>query len=240
MKKIVLLLIVINIVSLGYAQDSLIVRISDINQKIDGLKNDIQEKHQEFRKQKLYTDKKTRDAIFDKLEKQKEGLQSQIKGLSAETDSLKKGLEVVDKLREYYETNNIDSLFIHADPLSLQTHRTILGEDYPKVINDLQILLECADLLRSGYDKVKNSSKREVLKSVQNCKTKEHLDILLSEQKDLTDEVNNWMKVEKHTIYSMVTFQREMHSAYGISLDADFPYLYRKIVEKLELNTTKK
>lgn len=242
MKKIVLLLIIINIVSLGYAQESLIERISDINQKIDCLKKDIQGKYQEFCDQKLYTDEKTRNAAFDELEKEKEALQIQIKKLNHDIDSLKEEYQAIDKIREYYESYDIDSLFIHANPIVLNTHKKIFGDGYPKVIkviDDLQILLECADLLKGGYDEAKNSSEREKLKGVQDCKAKEHLDILLSEQKDITDEVNSWIKEEKHTIYSMMTFQREMHSAYGISLDTDFPYLYGKIVEKLELTTTK-
>lgn len=261
MKKIFVLFIAINVGTLGYAQESkrndsqlmqksghgnpqqksgnLTWRIVDINHQIDSLKNEIHEEYQKYSNQKLYTDEKFRNTDFAELETEKEVLRTRIIELNHDIDSRKKECQSVDRIWEYYENGNIDTLFAHADTLSLQIHKKIFGKGYPKVMDDIQTLLECADLLTKEYKEGQNSFGLQNLRGVQQCETKEYLDGLLSVQKDITDEVNSWIRDEEHTLYSMVMFRNYLYNNYGISLDVDFPYLFGKVIEKVEQPTTK-
>ena len=257
MKKIFALLIAINAVVLGYSQEEqrtglrsmqslepqtaehtseeLVRRIRSVNHQIAQLKSDIITEYQGYNKDKLYTDENARNADFNKLEKEKTSLRNQIKEIDQSIQSLNDEYQAVERIREYYEKGNIDTLFNHTDLLSLQIHKKIFGAEYPKVMDELLILLECAGLLKQEYNLMRKSSGRKRLKDVQQCKTKEYLDGLLSIQEDITNEVSSWIKDEEHTFYDIVLFRNYLYNNYAISFDVDFPYLYKKIIERIEL-----
>lgn len=257
MKKIFVIFIMLNVVSTGYAQDAkrtdsqqqhnseslnsqrtfdgLTGRIADINSLIDNLKKDIEEEYQKYSSTEMYTNEKTRDADFATLGAEMESLRILEKELNHDIDFLKNEYQAVDRIRKYYENSNIDSLFAHADLMSLQIHKNIFGVEYPKVMDNLQILLECADLLEHKYDSKKKELGRQKLKDVPPCETKEYLDGLLAVQEDITDEVDSWTKDEEHTLYSMTKLRNYLYNNYEISLEIDFPYLYNKVIENVEL-----
>ena len=258
MKKIFLLSIALSIVAVGYAQNpkqpqkskELTEQIADINKQIaninklkEDLKKDIDTEYEKYKTPDniIYTDKKQQENAFAELDKEKDSLRIRITELNHDIDSLKEGYKAVDKIREYYERDSIDALFVHADLMTLHIHKEILAKDCPKVMDDLQTLLECADLLTKGYEQDKNSSGRKKLEDVRQCDTKDNLDALLCAQKDITDEVESWIKKdEEHTLYSMAVFLNNLYINYGVSLDVEFPYLYGKVVETVELPSTKK
>lgn len=219
---------------------SLIDRIVNVNLQIDSLNCDIRREYQEFSNQKFYTDKKFRKDSLTNIEKKKVALQKKIDESKVIITSLENEYKAVDNISEYYEKGNIDSLYIHADQMTLIIHKKICGEKYPKVIDDLQVLLECAESLKKMYDEKQNKTCIQRLKGVRKCDTKELLEGFLLVQKDVTDEVNSWIKNEAHTLYSLVIFRRYLYNNYGITLDSDFPYLSAKVIEMVKLPTVNK
>ena len=257
MKKIFLLYIGLITVLHGYAQESKITnqqivqtsifpsslhrtveltdRIHSINNQIDSLRKDIHNEYLEYSKQQLYTSGKYQSNVFLKIKEDSHSLRNGIKEIDHDIDSLQTENMSVDRIREYYEKNSIDSLYIHVDLSTLMTHKKILSPEYPIIINDLQILLESGDLLKKEYNEKRNSSKQQEMKGVKQCKTKEYLEGLLSVQKDISEEVDNGRKDEEHTLYSITMFRIYLYNNYGVSLDADFPYLSDKVIDKVEL-----
>lgn len=214
---------------------SLIKRIADINHQIDSLNNDIHREYQGFNEQKFYTDTKLRKDSLANLEREKEALQKMIDENKAMVTSLEKEYQAVDSILEYYEKGNIDTLYAHVDLMTLHIHKKIFGESYPRVMDDLQILLECAALFDKEYDEEQNKTCIQNLNDVRQCDTKDLLEGFLLVHKDVADEVNSWIKDEEHTLYSMVMFRRYLYNNYGVTLDADFPYLSAKVVEMVQL-----
>lgn len=257
MKKIFLLYIGLTTVLHGYAQESKITnqqivqtsiflsslhrtveitdRIHSINNQIDSLRKDIHKEYLEYSKQQLYTSGKYQNDAFLKIKEESHSFQNRIKEIEHEIDSLNKENMSVDRIREYYEKNSIDSLYIHVDLSTLMTHKKMLSPEYPTIIDDLQILLESGDLLKKEYNEKRNSSKQQEMRSVKQCKTKEYLEGLLSVQKDISEEVDNWIKDEEHTLYSIIMFRTYLFNNYGVSLDADYPYLSDKVIKKVAL-----
>lgn len=243
MKRIFVFFAVVNAVLLGYAQkpensssDKLKAKIDNINQQIGDLKTEIESVYQNYSNKKVYSDDKTRNDSFAKLQEESESLRKQLRQLNCDIDSLQKEYMVVDNLREYYQNGNIDSLFSHADKESLAIDKRILGSDYPKVIDELQILLDYGELLRKEY-KAEQASQLWKLDEVDPCATKERLSELLSVQKDITSEVEYWIKDERHTLYDFVKFRNTLLEYYSVSIETDFPYLAGKVFEKLEWNS---
>ena len=256
MKRICILLISMGMVSLGNAQkvrherrqprqesvkaetqspETILAGIVCINQQIDSLKGSIHREYNGFSTQKLYTDEKFRNDSLASIDKEKESLKNKIKDDTCVINSLKEEYKAVDRIREYYEKGNIDTLYAHADLMTLHIHKNIFGDSYPKVMDDLKILLECTDLFAKEYDDKQNKTHIQNLKEVRQCDTKEQLEGFLLVHKDITDEVNSWIKDEEHTLYSMMMFRRYLYNNYGITIDADFPYLNAKVIEILKL-----
>ena len=259
MKRLFLLIITIGVVLFGNAQkvknvgtglrqktvkaqtlDAVLGSIDNINHQIDSLKDFIHSEYQGYNTQKLYTDKKFRNDTLANIDREKEALQNKIKEDISIVYSLKEEYKSVDRLREFYDKGNIDTLYAHADQITLCIHKKIFGNDYPKIMDDLQVLLECAELLAQGYDEKKNKASIQNLKGVRQCDTKELLEGLLLVQKDVSDEVNSWIKDEEHTLYSLVMFRKYLFNNYGITLDADFPYLSAKVTEIVKLPSSAK
>ena len=215
--------------------ENLIGRIHTINSQIDSLKRDIHNEYLEYNGQMLYTDINTQKSTFSEISKKNDSLRTCIEEINNEIEQLKINDSSIDKIRAYYENSIVDSLFAHVDPSSLKVHKRILGSDYPKVMDDLQVLLESAEMLKKVYEASQNSALLQKLKIIQPCKNQEYLDGLLSVQKEITDEVNSWIMNEEHTLYNMVLFRTYLYNNYGISLHEDFPYLANMVIEKVRI-----
>lgn len=212
-------------------------RINDINQQIDSLRNEIDKEYQKYI---------TQDSLLAQIESETDSLRIDTVPPPAQTKVVKKKVrhKEIDidtgRLSAYYNTNSIDTLFAHADLESLKFHKQMLGEGYPKVMDTLQLLLECRQLLSQKFDAGKNSAGLRQLESVQDCGTKARLEKLLHYYKDLTDEVDYWVRKEAHTLYSMTVFYNRLNEYYGddIILNTDFPYLDKIVRDKVKENMT--
>lgn len=212
-------------------ENDLSAKINEIENLIESLKTEIHSMYLNYREQPLFSDKKFQSESFKGLEKEKADLLIRIKNIKDSIVVLEEKCKWVDRLREHYEKGNVDTLIVQSDLVSLRVHKSILGKNYPKVMDDLQTLLEAEELLTKGYDAKQNQKYIQNLENVQQCERKEYLIGLLQVHKDITDEVNNWMAKEEHTLYSMAVFQNYLINNYGVALDTDYPWLATKIRE---------
>lgn len=220
--------------------DAIFGGIATINHQIDSLKGLIHSEYNEYATQKLYTDERFRNDSLASIETEKAAMQNKLNEDTCVINSLKEEYRAVDRIRDYYKKENIDTLFAHSDLTTLSIHKQILGEDYPKVMDDLHILLGCLDLLTKQYDEKGNKTLIQNLERVQQCDIKEKLEGFLLVQKDVTEEVDVWVKNGEHTLYGFVAFLRQIHNNYGITLDTDLPFLFAKVVEMIKLPSSTK
>lgn len=207
-------------------------KINDIENQIESLKTEIHSIYLSYSKQPLFSDKKAQTEAFNRVEKEKKDLQTRIVRINDSITILEENHQWIERLREYYEKRSIDTLFVQSDLVSILVHKSIIGNIYPKVMDYIQTLLEGAELLTKEYDAKQNQKYVQSLKNVQQqCERKEYLIGLLQVHKDITDEVNNWMAKEEHTLYSMAVFQNYLINNYGVALDTDYPWLATKIRE---------
>lgn len=209
-------------------------RIDDINQQIYSLRNEIDKEYQKYI---------TQDSLLAQIESETDSLRIDTVPPPAQTKAVKKKVRHKEintgRLSAYYNTNSIDTLFAHADLESLKFHKQMLGEGYPKVMDTLQLLLECRQLLSQEFDADKNTAGLKKLESVQKCGAKTRLERLLQYYKDVTDEVNYWVSNEVHTLYSMTMFFDALYNGYTVFLDKDFPYLDSKVQESMKQDSAK-
>lgn len=205
--------------------------IDNITTQIDSLKIGIHDQYIKYCDLSPYTNKKTLENALKELDIKKDALRNRIIELNDSIITVDKECQRILSIRYYYENGNIDSLFIHADLTSLQIHKQLLGKEYPKIMDDLQILLECRNIMTNSYDARQNNVHLEKIEKVESCETKDYLKGLLLIHKDITDEVYNWLREEKHSLYSMAVFSKLLNDNYGISLEEDFIYLFDMVTE---------
>ena len=203
--------------------------ISDINKQIDSLEQEIHERYKQGKNNDLYNDEQYRQIYFAGLAKQKALLRNNITMLEAIIETSKTKLQWIETLRNYYSTTPIDTLFSHSDSTSLKVHKQILEKRYPKVMDELQILLECSEALKKKYDEEQIQTCLQKCQRVRECPTKEYLEGLLSLYKDINDEVALWLLDKDYSLYSMAIEIAYINDNFGIDLEFDFPYLANKI-----------
>lgn len=213
---------------------NLVTIMMDISQRLDALNDSIDSVYKRYNDNKLFSDKEYRNNVFAKLD-------NEIRTLRAKEDSLnvvivngERKLQWVDKLRAYYEDTDIDTLYAHSDLVSLDTHIKILGTSHPKVMDELKVLFEGKQLLFRKMDPTGNAKARNNLKKVRDCDSKEYLDGLLAVHKEVTEEVEKWLRENNHGMYDAQLLYRRIDNNYGVSLDTDFPYLAGKVREKVK------
>lgn len=221
----------------GITASNMAERIAQITTQIDSVKEDIRRVYDDYSNQKFFTDETANQAAFPGLENEIGKLRAQVMDLNHEVDSLAGEYLPVEKLKEYYAGGNIDSLYVHSDPLTLEIHRKVLGPDSPPVIDNLLILFECSGVVDKEYDRAQNSSALKKLEKVEPCAAKDRLEDMLLIQNDMTEEVKSWLEGKDHSLYSAMKFREYVYDNYGRWLDMDFPYLNRRVVEGIELNS---
>ena len=214
--------------------------IGDINKQIDSLEQEIHERYKQGKNNDLYNDEQSRQIYFAGLAKQKALLRNNITMLEAIIETSKTKLQWIETLRNYYSTTPIDTLFSHSDPTSLKVHKQILEKRYPKVIDELQILMECSDALKNEYNEKRNQSCLHNLQKVQNCRSKEYLEGVLQVQLAITEEVDNWISKEEYSLYDIFKLADKLYKDYEVDLESDFPFLANKIRGIVQENMKKK
>lgn len=170
---------------------------------------------------------------FEKLNKEKKSCNDSIKAVQSRIKKLEQDSWIRD-LRIYYQNGKIDQLYAHADLKSLSTHIMILGKDHPKVMDDLEILLRCSELLQKEYNAKDNEQFLAQLNEVPDCATKESLQYLLARQNEVTERVENWIKEDKkHILFGMWDLCNEINEVYSVSFDEQYPYLSQKVRDKV-------
>ena len=245
MKKTTILIIVLALTISCFSQSDFQKKILEKDKKICELQNELQRDiHNEWQKIKNDSLIKNPKDCYEKLNKEKAKWNDSIKTIQTRINNLKKDSWVED-LRKYYQNGKIDQLYAHADLLLLSTHKDILGENYPKKMDSLEVLLKCSELFKNKYNANDNKAYQEKLKEVSECETKNSLQYLLSQQKDITDEVDEWIKDEKkHTLFGMKMFYNEIEDGYKVSFEEDYPYLAQivrdKVMEKMRQHSSGK
>lgn len=235
MKKILLVFIVLGIVASGYAQQpqDLTGKINGVNQQIEGLKALIEKEHQAYSSQTQYTDKGYEEAV-NTFNQEKKVLTDSIASIQADIKKLDKEYQWLEDLRKFY-LQNMDTVFAHADLVSLDYHKKILGENYPKEMDELKILLDCSAILTKAYNETDVQIGLQKLKDFKPCKSKEYLENLLELHEEVTGDVNRWKNENDFSLFSMMLLYDDLFSKYRISLETDYPYLageVRKAVQQ--------
>lgn len=220
--------------------DDLSAKIIDIENQIESIKAEIHSLYLSYSEQPLFSDKKHQTEAFAKIDKEKADLRTRINRINDSIAALEEKYQWMERLRDYYEEGTFDALIVQSDLVSLKIHKSILGKNYPKVMDNIQTMLEAAELLTKGYDAKQNQKYVQSLKNVQECERKEYLIGLLQVHKDITDEVNSWLAKEEHTLYSMAIFQNYLLNNYGVALDADYPWLAAKVREAVTATLSKR
>lgn len=209
--------------------------IVEINEKIANLKKEIGMEYDKYAKEKFYSDKNYQTATFDSLDKDIKSLERQIKAINDSVAAMKKENDTfMEKLKYFYSDTNIENLYGKADLVSLEIHRTILGRDYPKVMDELIILLQCSNSFSQKYNEKENSQCLQQLKSVRQCNLKDSLEYLLLSYKEVSDEVENWKKSDReHSLYSMMSLLSYVKREYNRQIDKEYPYLFASLRESV-------
>lgn len=207
----------------------------DISNQIKSLTEEIHSNYEKYRKEPLYTNEKYRNRAFDSVHIAIESIKLQLKVINDSIDIINNTYKsFTDKLRVLYTQTSIDSLYKHSDLVSLNIHKRILGNNYPKSIDALQTLLECNNSLRSEFNEKNHNILRQRLKNTTQCNTTKKLESILAPHKEITDEVNKWINNNKNSdniLFEMISFMDYIHREYNRILDVEYPYLYSKLKE---------
>ena len=209
-------------------------RILAINSQIELLKNEIHEDYMYFSGLQEFSDRQSSQHRLDELVSKKNALLNRISEVSNRNSILLEELKYVDDLRDYYENNLVDSLFLSSDLASLHLHKAVIGDDYPKVMDDLEMILECRELFDKEYNPSSNEECLNRIESLPSCQATDRVKDLLIVHKDVTNEVASWIRQSGHSLLEMVRFQKRLEDFYGVSLDSDYPYLadaVRRVVQ---------
>lgn len=201
--------------------------LDSANNQIKNLKKIINNRYKEYKEDKdnqlLYTNEQFRQYYFKEWAKKKASLLRRISMLKDTIETTK------TKIHDSVSSTPIDTLFSHCNPISLRVYKQIFGENYPSVMDELQILLECSEALKKKYDEEQIQTCLQKCQRVRECPTKEYLEGLLSLYKDINDEVALWLLDKDYSLYSMAIEIAYINDNFGIDLEFDFPYLANKI-----------
>lgn len=203
--------------------------IETINRQVEALKNAIQEDLKYYKQNPIYGDAKVRNLAVRDLNAEIEKLKCRADSLSLDLAELEEALQMTDKiLRDYYE-KDIDSLYELSNMRSLQIHKQMLEGEPPQIMNDLEILFACLDLLENECDETKIAGGLEQLEKVRECYTKKYIRALLIWQKTIAGEVNHWLQGDDHSWFALALFRGKLYEDYGVNLDIDYPYLASEV-----------
>ena len=244
MKKIVFLFLAMSAMMATHAQDlpyfNEIDKINNhlknneldsANNQIKHLKKIINNRYKEYKEDKdnkLYTDEQYRQIYFKVWAEKKASLLRHISMLKDTIETAK------TELHDSVSSTPIDTLFSHCNPISLRVYKQIFGENYPSVMDELQILLECSEALKKKYDEEQIQTCLQKCQRVRECPTKEYLEEILPLYKDITEEVDKWLLDNDHSLYSMAIEIDVINDNYGVDLESDFPFLANKIRETVQ------
>ena len=217
-------------------------RLANLSNQFNTLLQDIDADYQSYLKSDLY--KKLyagdKDKTFNEISETIRALEIKRQTLPSSIDSLEARQKWVNEVRNYYSSTNIDVLYAHADLVSLSIHKQILGNNCPSVINELQVLLECAELIKNPYNAVQNSQGRKNLQGVRQCERKDYLLGLLDIYDMVSANVDTWINDKKCSLSDFITFYNYLQGEYGIDLDKDFPFLAERVRKAVVLPSQNK
>lgn len=221
-------------------KDNSSAQVDAINQRADALINDIEALYRKYdtMNDKWFQDKKKTKGKMDEVKGQQTTQQNRIKEANNNIENIKEKMKWIDELRVYYENGTLDDLYkgdaLHpcANVTTLHLHMQLLGKNYPKKLDDLLLMAECANLVKEEYNATRNNDYRNRLGKMTECDTKWVIDGLLAVHGEIKEEVNKW---GGHTLMDMMTFRKYLMNEYGVELDTDFPFLAEQARKKVEL-----
>lgn len=221
-------------------KDSSHAQVDAINQRADALIKDIDSLYLKYdtMDDKWFQDKKKTKGKMDEVKGQQTAQQNRIKEANDNIENIKEEMKWIDELRAYYENGTLDDLYkgdaLHpcANVTTLQLHMRLLGKNYPKKMDDLMLMAECANSVKGEYNAARNNDYRNRLDKMTECDTKWTIDGLLAVHGEIKEEVDKW---DSHTLMGFMTFRKYLMNEYGVDLDADFPFLAEQARKKIEL-----
>lgn len=234
MKRIVIIIFLMIFASISQAQNvdkikELPQRLEEINKQISDFNNYIE------------SIRNVTDSLYNVIQSNGGGdIENKIQEVNNEIITIENSIEAIqnynkwiDDLRVYYTNSPVDMLFAQSDTLSLRVHKQILGQNYPKRMDDLIKMHECANLLNQEFNKSYVGDAVQTIKGVINCSTKWKIKKLLDNYATISDEVDKWIATEEPTLYNMMAFRKKLNENYNINIDDDYPYLAAKIRQKV-------
>lgn len=215
-------------------------QVDNLNQRIDILLKDINSMYNVYDEMddKWFKEKKDKQKKMEEVKTQQGDQRTRNEKAVDSIKEINAQMEWIRNLRDYYEKGSLDDLYRgdnlhpHADTLTLGLHKQLLGENYPKKIDDLMLLAECASLLEKEYNEGRNQEYRNRLAKMDDCKTKRDLDDLLDIHGDIKEDVDKW---EDYSLKGYTEFKEYMRTEYGRELDVNFPFLAEQARKKVEL-----
>lgn len=215
------------------ALDSIKDKMSALTEQVQSLYNDIAELNKYVNKdanfRKVYQNP---EDSFNELKEERDNLIEEIKGINTEKIDIENEQHWIDTLRTYYENGSLDDLYPHADTLTLRVHKQLLGKNYPKKLDDLLVMVECANLLKVEYDASRNENHRKRLSNVAESDMKWIIDGLLAAHEKVKKNVDNWTD---YSLMGFITFRKSLQNELGVLLDT-FPFLAEQARKKVELS----
>lgn len=199
-------------------ESDLFSKIDNINRQIENLRYEIDREYERYSNETRFN-----EDTLAYLDREKDVLRDVIKIFEDSIAQIEKDLRFDSVLRDFY-SKDIDVLFTCTDLVSMQVHKRILGKNYPRVMDNLQILLECKELFKKEFNEKQNQAYQQKLNVVQQCEAKEHLSDLLDLHQEISADVDSWIKSE-HSLYEMMLLYRD----YSVTIDDDYPWLAAKI-----------
>lgn len=233
MKRILFLFIIMTFVISNYAQENdslysfpskiseITQQILDFNRYLESLKEPVN---------KLYDEIVAQDTDFST---QLNELNNEIADIDKQIKTIEDDGEWIESLRDYYTNGSLDNLYIHADTLMLRVHKQILGPDYPKQMDDLMVMVESSNFLKQKFNSSVNEMYVNKVKQLKNCSTKWKIKKLLDNYGVINNDVMSWTMGEKHSLYDMMVFKKDLNESHGINIDKDYPYLAEEIIKSV-------
>lgn len=244
MKRIIILLAMTIVVLTAWAQtptnNPQIDEVDALCQQVDSLTQRIKDKYETYTNDMVYYDqlyktdwrgRSVQEKTFKGLEDTLKELRMQIKEKNDSIQFIIKEIQKADTLLQYYASHNLDEMFDAINFQTLETHRKLLNvmdKPVPKAVNDLQVMLECADLLNQGYNEKANKECLNQLKNVPDCTKKKELQKLLETHSAVTNETNAWMGKDQHTLYELMAFRKYLKDYYEVDMEKHYPFLAEK------------
>jgi len=216
-------------------------QVKTLNQHIDDLIRDVDLLYSVYdgMEDKWFKDNKKKIEKIDGVKGQQKKQNDTINQVNDSINTIEKEMEWVNELRAYYENGTLDDLYkgdaMHpsANVTTLRLHMQLLGKNYPKKMNDLMLMAECANSLNVEYNAARNNEYRTQLGKMTECDTKWAIDGLLAVHGDIKNEIDKW---DGHTLMDFMTFRKYLMNEYGVELDVDFPFLAEQARKKVELS----